>query len=203
MLLALSASWAAAKDWRGAGCLAGVASDAAGRHAGLAAATLDAVQCLSPGSPPLSLAQLVDCAGLSDWENTTAALDYVKAKGLEGEADYPAAARPGRCLYDAAKVRARISRVERGAGDAALAAVVGAASPAVAEITVGDAWLAYAGGVLTDCGNSSTRIVSVVGVDATKYVVKEAFGTDWGRGGYAEVARNACGLGKTFAHAAL
>ena len=134
-------------------------------------------------------------------ENTTVALDYAKQNGLEGEADYPETGKR-ECRYDATKVRTRIASVVAGKGDASMATAL-QTSPVVAEIIVGDEWLEYTGGVLTNCGNSSALIVSVVGVDDSKWIVKGSFGSTWGMGGYAEVARNACGLGAVFAHAAL
>ena len=189
------------RDWRAAACLTPVMDEGArDRHLPLGAAALDSILCQTNSTAQYSVEQIVDCA--ADLQGTRSALDYVLTQGLELEADYPAGASPGPCRYSSAKVALRISSVLNGSSDAAMASVVASTSPVTASMAVGEAYMAYTGGVITDCGgNSTNHIVSVVGVTDEHWTVKESWGSDWGSGGFAFVARGSCHLGEDFAYA--
>ena len=140
-LLLVVAAVDAAKDWRDAACLSGVVDEGAtGRDVGIAAAAVDSIQCQSAETTRYSVEQIVDCAPHLQL-NTSSALAYVLSAGLEEEAAYPAAARPEKCAYSAAKATKKIAGVVAGDSDAAMAEAV-AHSPVTASMAVGDAWFA-------------------------------------------------------------
>lgn len=203
-LLLVVAAVDAAKDWRDAACLSGVVDEGAtGRDVGIAAAAVDSIQCQSAETTRYSVEQIVDCAPHLQF-NTSSALAYVLSAGLEEEAAYPAAARPEKCAYSAAKATKKIAGVVAGDSDAAMAEAVAQHSPVTASMAVGDAYVRYTSGIITDCGgNATNHVVSVVGVADDHWVVKEAWGATWGEGGFALVARKACHLGEDFAYARL
>ena len=108
-LLLVVAAVDAAKDWRDAACLSGVVDEGAtGRDVGIAAAAVDSIQCQSAETTRYSVEQIVDCAPHLQL-NTSSALAYVLSAGLEEEAAYPAAARPEKCAYSAAKATKKIA----------------------------------------------------------------------------------------------
>jgi hypothetical protein len=203
-LLLVVAAVDAAKDWRDAACLSSVVDEGAtGRDVGIAAAAVDSIQCQSAETTRYSVEQIVDCAPHLQF-NTSSALAYVLSAGLEEEAAYPAAARPEKCAYSAAKAAKKIAGVVAGDSDAAMAEAVAQHSPVTASMAVGDAYLRYTSGIITNCGgNATNHVVSVVGVADDHWVVKEAWGATWGEGGFALVARKACHLGEDFAYARL
>ena len=61
-------------------------------------------------------------------------------------------------------------------------------------------WMAYKGGILTDCGDSITHAATIVGYgeeDGTTYwLVRNSFGADWGEDGYIRLqyGTNTCNL---------
>jgi len=151
--------------------------------------------------------------------DTVTAYDYMKANGLETEADYPyksgESGSDGKCKFTASKVAAKMTNFTyatppcfngcKNQDETTLAANIAKVGPASICVNAGDNWQSYSGGILSkNCGSAYTSLdhcVHLVGystnASGVKYwLVRNSWGTDWGNKGYIwiKVGSNLCGI---------
>lgn len=157
----------------------------------------------------LSVQELVDCStgafsSPCSYGFPKSALEWIKSKGgLLTEAEYPYAAKRGRCAaHDAAHRVGKITGVEDvrpGSSESALAqAVLGA--PVTVQIDASGSVLQnYKSGVYKGpCTTSHNHVVVVVGFGVTAageeyWIAKNSWGQTWGQKGFFFVRRGADG----------
>lgn len=144
--------------------------------------------------------QLVDCStaqgnhgcngGLMDY-----AFNYVKANGLQTEANYPYTAQDGRCKGTGTPAVTISGYTDIGHSDAALQA---ASAQYVVSVAV-DAqnWSFYSRGIYSHlkCGTQLDHGVTLVGYGSANnedfWIIKNSWGQSWGENGYIRLERGA------------
>jgi cathepsin L len=207
----------AAIDWTAKGCVTGVKNQGScgGCWSFAVVGAIESQYLISRGCSGailLSEQQLIDCDKGSNGCNggiRATAYNYVQsAGGVMRSGDYPYTNSAGTCRF--AKTRAAITITGSGAitpnSEAALKEYVGNRGPCSAGVYVQSSFQRYSGGVYYDasCPTTSTNhaiIVTGYGRDATGgdyWIVKNSWGTGWGKSGYIWIARgrNNCGLSR-------
>ena len=147
----------------------------------------------------LSTQQILDCSksygnnGCSGgWISNV--LDYSKANGITTEAAYPYTQTAGNC-----KVNGGAYKISSYAGGAladcnALTAMVTGRPTSIAVSAGTNYWMAYAGGILNQCGTTLNHGVLLVGVfqnaSMNYWKIKNSWGTGWGENGYIRIDRS-------------
>lgn len=147
----------------------------------------------------LSVQQVLDCSKSygnngcnGGWISNV--LDYGKANGITTEAAYPYTQTAGNC-----KVNGGAYKISSYAGGAltdcnALAAMVTGRPTSVAVSAGTNYWMAYAGGILNQCGTTLDHGVLLVGVfqnaSMNYWKIKNSWGTGWGENGFIRIDRS-------------
>lgn len=147
----------------------------------------------------LSVQQVLDCS--KNYGNNgcnggwiSNVLDYGKANGITTEAAYPYTQTAGSC-----KVNGGAYKISSYAGGAladcnALAAMVTGRPTSIAVSAGTNYWMAYAGGILNQCGTSLDHGVLLVGVfqnaSMNYWKIKNSWGTGWGENGFIRIDRS-------------
>jgi len=208
---------AAELDWRDTGCVSPVLTEGQNTSKAFAVDILfEQLRCVIANRgqilPPLSLQQMVDCAGADEpsgylfgW-----AMKYAVSKGVEMETSYPAVAHPSSCHYQKKYVAVTIESVGQptNQGDEAALATALENAPINAVLQIGEEFMTYNHGVLKSCGENTVgaQTVEIVahGVDAKEgayWTVKLPWGTSFGENGYVRIAKgqgNVCGIADTW-----
>lgn len=149
--------------------------------------------------PVLSFEQVKDCCSTcrSSGGLLNDVFDYVEKYGLQSEYD----SSRSNCAYNRTLVVLHMSGSTKITDELSLRDSVSKA-PVLVAITVGDPFQHYTGGVMTDCGSPMGSLaLEVVGynvdIDEPYWILKNAWGTDWGEKGYIRIAagKNICGIG--------
>jgi KDEL-tailed cysteine endopeptidase len=152
------------------------------------------------GHPLVSLSeqQLMDCSYANfgcygGW--TDDAFDYIiKNEGVANQTVYPYKAKNGSCDKTKAKqITARITGYKYVTSRNETALLAAIANQPVAVYVEADYWFFYFGGIVNrNCNTNLNHGVLVVGYNTTSsipyYIVKNSWGTDWGRSGYIKIA---------------
>jgi len=121
-------------------------------------------------------------------------MEYVQAKGIETEAQYPYVGVDQTCAYNAADAAFKITgytSLPSGDNDALQAANV--ASP-VSICLDAENIMSYSSGIYDGpCGTSIDHCVLLVGYGTTNstdyWLIKNSWGTSWGEAGYFQLIR--------------
>lgn len=125
-------------------------------------------------------------------------MNWVKAKGITTEAQYPYVGVEGTCSQDSGAQKVSGFTMVPTTEDAVKSAVN---TQPVSICVDASSWFSYSSGILNDCTFSSLdHAVLLVGYDTTGatpfYIVKNSWDTTWGEQGYIRIAMgtNQCGL---------
>ena len=144
----------------------------------------------------LSEQQLVDCSGSygnhgcnGGWPS--AALRYVKDKGIQSSSAYPYTAGAGRCKMDGGNFK--ISSVGSAKGCTALQN--GINSRPMSVCVDASNWSRYSSGVFSNCASQINHAVLLVGIVNNTWKIKNSWGSGWGEKGFIRLANgNTCGV---------
>jgi len=147
----------------------------------------------------LSEQQLVDCSGSygnqgcnGGWPS--AALKYVKDKGIATSSSYPYTAKTGTCKTQGGSFK--ISSIGSAKGCSALQN--GINSRPISVCVDASNWSKYSSGVFTNCSTKINHAVLLVGVAGGNWKIKNSWGTSWGERGYIRLGSgNTCGVCNT------
>ncbi|XP_034429336.1 pro-cathepsin H isoform X2 [Hippoglossus hippoglossus] len=176
---------------------------------------LESVNAIATGKLiPLSEQQLIDCA--QDFHNygclgglPSQAFEYIRySKGLMTEEDYPYKGHGDSCHFDPARAAAFVQDVVNitSYDEKAMVDAVAWLNPVTFSFDATSDFMHYKDGVYTStqCKSTADRVnhaVLAVGYGAEEnsmpyWIVKNSWGTDWGKDGYflIERGRNMCGL---------
>jgi len=171
----------------------------------------ESAYCITTGTLyTLAPQELVSCDNTCDGcggGEVTAALNYVKKYGLEGESSYPYTSgntgKDGTCTYSASAVEATITSwgySTQTKNETAMQVSMYNISP-LAVVVDAQSWQFYKGGVITsNCGTSLDHAVQAVGwnqASSTPYwIVRNSWGASWGEQGYVwvEMFKDMCGI---------
>ena len=136
----------------------------------------------------------------------SSAFDQLVHGGGAHEVDAPYKGRAGRCDKDVATPHKALAwGYVSDKGEVPEVAQIKEAlchyGPLAASIYVNDSFTAYASGVFDDDtaeGNESNHVITIVGWNDKKgaYLIRNSWGTDWGKDGYAWVAYGTNNVGK-------
>ncbi|XP_053271009.1 pro-cathepsin H isoform X1 [Pleuronectes platessa] len=176
---------------------------------------LESVNAIATGKLiPLSEHQLIDCA--QDFNNhgcmgglPSQAFEYIRySKGLMAEEDYPYTGHDDICQFDPARAAAFVQDVVNitSCDEKAMVDAVAWLNPVTFSFDVTSDFMHYKDGVYTSTQCKDTpdwvnHAVLAVGYGSEEnttpyWIVKNSWGTDWGKDGYfwIERGRNMCGL---------
>jgi C1A family cysteine protease len=146
--------------------------------------------------------QIVSCdkksSGCNGGDPATA-FTYIKANGMEKEADYPYTAKDGSCKFNSAKVAVKISGQKTvSGGESGMLTALQGRPLSVCHQTGG--WQHYSGGVMTSCSSGGGHCTQMVGYASSGdyWIVKNSWGTSWGNSGYLYLKKGSdlCGISK-------
>jgi C1A family cysteine protease len=144
--------------------------------------------------------QIVSCdkksSGCNGGDPATA-FTYIKANGMEKEADYPYTAKDGSCKFNSAKVAVKISGQKTvSGGESGMLTALQGRPLSVCHQTGG--WQHYSGGVMTSCSSGGGHCTQMVGYASSGdyWIVKNSWGTSWGNSGYLYLkkGKDLCGI---------
>jgi C1A family cysteine protease len=146
----------------------------------------------------LSEQQLVDCSGISPYENNgcnggygVRALEYIKDFGQTTTDKYPYTARDGSCLTQTGSYR--IFGVAEGAGCEEIEDLI-TRRPLAVRVDASN-WHLYSSGIFSNCATNINHAVFMVGSSDTAWTIKNSWGPNWGEKGYIRLAKgNTCNV---------
>lgn len=152
----------------------------------------------------LSEQNLIDCSGVIGNNGCTdgapgKAFAYVGDNGgMNSEASYPYEGISGTCRYQPNAVAATLDAYAVIRGEVNLQAAVADLGPMSVVIYVSESFKSYAGGIFDDeaCNGTIGHAVLVIGYGTDSstgkdyWMIKNSWGTTWGRDGYILMARN-------------
>lgn len=153
--------------------------------------------------------QLVDCSASygnqgcnGGWMDN--AFNYVQAKGIVTEAQYPYVAVTQKCKMDGGVFKIK-THTDITAGDCN--GMLNALMIEPISIAVDAAnWSYYAGGIFKNCGKNLDHGVLLVGYnqEGGYYIVKNSWGASWGEQGFIRLAlQDTCGICDAASYASL
>lgn len=145
----------------------------------------------------LSAQQVVDCSdaygndGCNDG-SVDNALDFVVARGLMSESQYPYNGQVLSCKYQSGTFRgATVYRHTAGCDDLALVLT----QQPVAVAIDGSSIMYYSGGLFGDCDQDPNFPLLLTGMTDSYWRMKASIGVEWGEKGYIRIVRgNSCGV---------
>lgn len=121
------------------------------------------------------------------------AFDYVLDHGLSGTKDYAYVGRDQTCKVQKGTYHMK-SYVDIADGDCASLESAVQGRPVSVAVDASN-WQFYAGGVFKNCASNLNHGVTLVGVSASEWVVRNSWSAGWGESGYIRLAKgDTCGL---------
>ena len=140
--------------------------------------------------------QLVDCSGSygnhgCNGGYPSAALKYIRDKGITTTSSYPYTARTGTCKTSGGSFK--ISSYGSTRGCSSIQNAVNAQPLSVCVDATN--WSRYSSGVFSNCGKSINHAVLLVGYTSSYWKIKNSWGTSWGESGFIRTAQgDTCGM---------
>jgi C1A family cysteine protease len=188
-------------DWRTKGAVTGVKNQGqcGSCWAFSTTGSLEGAHFLKTGTlTSFSEQQLVDCSGSYGNQGCNGGLmdyafQYVEAKGISTEAEYPYTGYDGSCQKDNGSWKiSGYTDVPAGSTSELKSACN---TQPVSVAVDAESWQFYSGGVFSNCGTSLDHGVLLVGYTSDYWIVKNSWGGDWGEDGYIRLATgNTCGI---------
>jgi C1A family cysteine protease len=145
-----------------------------------------------PATLDLSEQQLVDCSGISPYENhgcnggyAIRALEFVKDFGQTTSSEYPYTATDGNCKVQSGSYRPFGAAEGHGCDEIEEIIV---RRPVAVRVDASN-WSPYKSGVFSNCAKNINHAVFLVGSSESAWTIKNSWGGVWGENGYIRLAK--------------
>lgn len=145
-----------------------------------------------PNTLDLSEQQLVDCSGVSPYENHgcgggygVRALEYIKDNGQTTSDKYPYTAKDGQCQINSGAYRP--FGVAEGHGCDEIEELI-VRRPLAVRVDASN-WSPYKSGIFSNCAKNINHAVFMVGSSESAWTIKNSWGPTWGENGFIRLAK--------------